>query len=69
MIPFALGNVSNIAAAADENGNVYVWKDVESIREHIGVNMTGHASAINNVQFTKDDKRLISFGSQDLCVL
>ena len=49
MIPFALGNVSNIAAAADENGNVYVWKDVESIREHIGVNMTGHASAINNV--------------------
>jgi hypothetical protein len=49
MIPFALGNVSNIAAAAEENGNVYVWKDVESIREHIGVNMTGHASAINNV--------------------
>ena len=69
MIPFALGNVSNIVAAADENGNVYVWKDVESIKENIGLNLIGHASAIHSVQFTKDDKRLITFGQQDLCVL
>jgi hypothetical protein len=31
MMPIALGNQSNMVAAGDENGNVFFWKDVESI--------------------------------------
>jgi WD40 repeat protein len=69
MVPFALGHNSNIVAAADENGNLHVWKDVESIKENIGLNLVGHASAIHSVLFTNDDKRMVSFGTSDLCVL
>ena len=63
MLPFALGHISNIFTAADENGNVYMWKDVESVKENIGLNLVGHASAIQSVMFTKDDKRMISMGA------
>ena len=63
MLPFALGNVSNIVAAADENGNLFIWKDVETIKENIGLNLTGHASAIQSLEFTRDDKRMITLGA------
>ena len=63
MLPFALGNVSNIVAAADENGNLFIWKDVETIKENIGLNLTGQASAIQSLEFTRDDKRMITLGA------
>lgn len=31
-----------MVAAGDENGNVFVWKDTESVRNNIGVNLAGH---------------------------
>lgn len=46
MLPFILGNVTNLVVAADDNGNVHLWKDVESIKENIGLNLAGHASTI-----------------------
>lgn len=39
MIPISLGNLSNLIATGDENGNVYVWKAVESIKDNIGMNL------------------------------
>jgi len=69
MLPFALGNVTNLVAAPDENGNVHLWKDVENIKENIGVNLAGHASPIHSIHFTKDDKRIVTFGTQDLCIM
>ena len=38
MMPIALGNLSNIVAAGDEHGNIYLWKDVEAIKENISNN-------------------------------
>jgi len=38
MMPIVLGNVSNMVAAGDDHGNIYLWKDIESIKEHIGNN-------------------------------
>ena len=46
MIPIALGNLSNIVASGDENGNVYVWRSVEAIKDNVGVNLTGHTAHI-----------------------
>lgn len=46
MIPIALGNLSNMVCAGDENGNVYFWKNVESIKDNIGLNFTGHTSHV-----------------------
>jgi len=51
--------------AGDENGNIYAWRDVESIKEHIGINLTGHSSPLQRIILTEDDKRLISMGSND----
>ena len=36
LLPIVLGNTSNIVISADENGNTFFWKDVESVKEHIG---------------------------------
>jgi len=49
LLPFALGHVTNHVVAADENGNLHIWKDVESIKENVGINLMGHASAIYSV--------------------
>lgn len=46
MIPIALGNLSNLVAAGDENGNVFLWKSVENIKDNIGLNFTGHTSPV-----------------------
>ena len=61
----SLGHVSNVVIAGDENGNVYAWRDVESIKEHIGVNLSGHSSALQRVLFAEDDKRFLSLGAND----
>ena len=49
LLPIALGNISNLVAAGDENGNIYLWKDVESIKEHIGVNLNGHMAPVQRI--------------------
>lgn len=54
--------------AGDENGNVYLWRDSESIKDHIGVNLTGHASSLQRMALTEDDRRLISLGANDYCI-
>jgi len=46
LIPICLGNKSNIVAAGDENGNLYLWRDSEAIKDHIGINLTGHSSSL-----------------------
>lgn len=46
MVPIALGNLSNMVASGDENGNVYVWRSVEAVKDNIGVNLTGHTAHI-----------------------
>lgn len=38
MMPITLGNLSNVVVAGDENGNINIWKDVESIKENVGSN-------------------------------
>jgi WD40 repeat protein len=46
MMPIVLGNESNIVAAGDENGTVYLWKDIDSIKEHIGSNYQTHTTSV-----------------------
>lgn len=65
MIPIALGNLSNMVAAGDENGNIFFWKGVESIKDNIGLNFTGHTSHVQRIELTIDDKRLLSVGLND----
>lgn len=68
MMPIVLGNASNIVAAGDENGTVYLWKDIDSIKEHIGSNFQTHTTSVQRLELTMDDKRLISIGLQDQCI-
>jgi WD40 repeat protein len=65
MIPISLGNLSNITASGDENGNIYVWRSVDAVKDNIGVNLTGHTAHIQRIEFTVDDKRLLSLGMTD----
>ena len=65
MISISLGNLSNMVAAGDENGNIYLWKTIENIKEHIGANFGGHTSHIQRIELTVDDKRLLSMGNTD----
>ncbi len=65
MIPISLGNLSNMVAAGDENGNIYLWKGTESIKENVGLNFTGHTSHVQRIELTLDDKRLMSLGLND----
>ena len=65
MMPIILGNQSNMVAAGDENGNLFIWKDVESIKENIGNNFVTHSTNIVKLEFTIDDKRVVSLGQQD----
>jgi WD40 repeat protein len=67
--PVLLGNRSNIVVAGDENGNVYLWRDLETVKEHVGVNLTGHTSALSKILLTSDDKRMVSIGQSDNCIL
>jgi len=46
MVAIALGNLTNMVASGDENGNVYVWRSVDAIKDNIGVNLTGHTAHI-----------------------
>ena len=69
LLPITLGNISNIVASGDEYGNIYMWKDVESIKDHIGINFNGHMSAVQRIQLTADDSRLLSLGASDQCLL
>lgn len=68
LIPICLGNKSNIVAAGDENGNVYFWRDADSIKDHIGVNLTGHSSSLQRLGLTEDDRRLLSLAANDQCL-
>lgn len=68
MMPMVLGNQSNMVAAGDEYGNVFVWRDVESIKDHIGCNFLSHTSNVERLELTADDKRLISMGQSDHCI-
>lgn len=52
-------------AAADENGNIFLWKDIESIKENIGNNVQSHTTGVQRLELTIDDKRLVSIGLQD----
>ena len=65
MMPIALGNLSNIVVAGDENGNIFLWKDVESIKENIGTNFITHTTNVQKLELTIDDKRLITMGHTD----
>ena len=65
MMPMTVGNLSNVVVAGDENGNVYVWKDVESIKENVGNNFLTHTSNVQKMELTIDDKRLITMGLND----
>lgn len=68
LTPVSLGNLSNMVAAGDEYGNVYVWKDIESVHENIGCNFEVHTSSVSRLDFTPDDKRLITVGEKDQCL-
>jgi hypothetical protein len=65
MVPIALGNLSNMVASGDENGNIYVWRSVDAVKDNVGVNLTGHTAHIQRVDFTLDDRRLLSVGMTD----
>jgi hypothetical protein len=69
MIPIALGNLSNLACSGDENGNVFVWRSVDAVRDNIGVNLTGHTAHVQRMELTVDDKRLLSLGMTDQTLL
>ena len=68
LLPISLGSVSNMVSAGDDYGNIYMWKDVDSVRDHIGVNVLGHASPIQKIELTSEDGELISIGASDECI-
>ena len=51
MNPIVLGNMSNIVATGDEFGNVYVYKDVESVKDNVGANFIMHSSNVQKIDF------------------
>ena len=65
LVPITLGNLSDMVAAGDENGIIYIWNDVEAIRENINSNYLTHCSNVSRVQLTADDSKLISLGEFD----
>lgn len=65
MMPIALGNLSNMVTSGDENGNIYIWRSVDAVRDNIGVNLSGHTAHIQRLELTVDDKRLLSLGMTD----
>ena len=65
MIPISLGNLSNMIATGDENGNIYIWKSVEAIKDNIGLNFSGHTAHIQRLEMTIDDRRLLTLGLGD----
>ena len=67
--PIALAHRSNLTAAGDENGIIYLWKNVESIKDVLLLNYTGHASIIQQIRFLADDSRLFTLGKVDNCLL
>lgn len=69
LLPIALGNVSNLVTAGDDYGNIYFWKDVDSVKPHIGVNVIGHMSPVQRIELTKDDSRLLTIGSDDMTIM
>lgn len=58
-----------MVACGDENGNIYIWKSVEAIKDNIGLNFSGHTAHIQRLELTVDDKRLLTLGltDQTLC--
>lgn len=68
MIPIALGNLTNLVASGDENGNVYVWRSVEAVKDNIGVNLSGHTAHVQRIELTVDDSRLMTVGLTDQTV-
>jgi WD40 repeat protein len=68
-IPMCVGNKSNLVAAADDNCNMYIWKNYKDIGRNIGQNFTGHTSIIERVEFSEDDTRLITLGQSDHTIL
>lgn len=69
LLPISLGNLSNLVTAGDDFGNVYFWKDVESVKSHIGVNVIAHMSPVQRIELTKDDSRLFTLGSNDMTIM
>ena len=63
LLPISLGNLSNVVTAGDDYGNIYFWKDVESVRPHIGVNALAHMSPVQRIELTRDDSRLLTLGA------
>ena len=61
----SLGAISNVVAAGDDYGNLYVWKDPESVKDNIGVNIPAHSSPVQKIEFTTDDCYLVSAGMTD----
>mmetsp|Transcript_34024 Transcript_34024/g.33184 ORF Transcript_34024/g.33184 Transcript_34024/m.33184 type:complete len:273 (-) Transcript_34024:1695-2513(-) len=69
MISIVLGNLSNIASAGDENGNIYLWKNIENIKENVGLNFSGHTAHVQRIELTVDDRRLLTLGLSDHTLL
>ena len=69
LLPISLGNLSNIVTAGDDYGNVYFWKDVDSVKSHIGINLLGHMSPVQRLELTRDDARLVTMGASDNSVM
>lgn len=58
-----------MVTAGDDYGNVYFWKDVDSVKPHIGVNLLSHMCPVQRIELTKDDTRLLTLGSSDQSVV
>jgi hypothetical protein len=65
MMPITIGNSSNLVVAGDEHGNIHLWREVESIKENIGANLSTHASNVQKLEMTVDDQRVLSTGYLD----
>jgi len=61
----SLGNTSNCLICGDENGNVYLFKAIEDIKNNIGPSFAAHTSPVQDVDFTMDDSKFFSVGSSD----
>jgi len=54
-----------MVSAVDDSCNLYLWKHFKDLELNVGQNFSGHASIIERVEFTEEDKFLLSLGQSD----
>ena len=71
MLPTTCANTTTAIVSGDETGQLFVWKNVDCIKEKVLCgNYTAHSTKIQRISFSTDDKYLATIGINDsmICI-